>query len=166
MLIDETAATKKAIQDSPLFAGLEEADRVMLAAIARAHAVAAGQQIFTLGSDATTILLVERGTVALTLPLRIRGAVTDVTLEEMGAGAAIGWSALVPPYRYTLGARALTDARLIGLERETLEELFGRLPRVQRVLMTNLSRVVASRVTLLEAVLLRNVQRWVAEKCA
>ena len=156
--------TSVVLSASGLLSRLNKDDIAQVEAIARLRREPAGAEIFSLGETARALYLVEEGTVALRLPLTIRGVPTEVTLEEKQRGAVIAWSALVPPHRLTLSAQAVTDVVLIALDVEKLEEVFLRNSRIHLVLMNNLCRVIGSRVSLLEARLLRDLQRWVIEK--
>jgi CRP-like cAMP-binding protein len=151
---------------SELFCGLLPDELAQVEAIARPHELAARARLFRQGEPATTLFVVERGSVALTLPLRIRDTTKDVTVDEKGPGAVVAWSALVPPHRLTLGAEAISEVALVGVQRDELLALGERVPRIKLVLMTNLSQVIASRLYQLEGILMRDLQRWASEACA
>ena len=51
-------------------------------------------------------------------------ATKDVTVSTVGSGDVFGWSGLVPPYRATAGAKALTQCRVIAIESEALRDIF------------------------------------------
>lgn len=151
------------LRESALLAGLEHAlPRIQPLASLRRYP--AGTTILVMGEEVTSIFLVAQGTIALTLPIAIRGKSADVTIEEKEPGAVLAWSALVPPHKLTLSARAASDATLIGLPREGLQGLFADDRELKAQLMGNLCGVIGSRVSLLEALLMRDLQRWVAER--
>ena len=82
--------------------------------------VPAGTTLFRLGDPAGRLFLVERGRIKLTLPMSVRGQEENVLWRE-SARSGCGWSALIPPYRFTLTATAaLHDAEVIALPREAL----------------------------------------------
>ena len=56
--------------------------------------------------------------------MKIRGTERDVLIEERGPGQAFGWSALVPPHRFTLTATASMDSTALALPRAALIEHF------------------------------------------
>src|SRR5574341_976121 len=103
-----------------LLAGLadEEAERVL--ALGSRLPLAAGQVLFNLGDAADSLFVVESGRVALTLPLKLRDGQRDVLIEERSPGQALGWSALVPPHRFTLKAAAAIDSEVLALPRGAL----------------------------------------------
>ena len=157
------SAIANELATSGLLFGLGEEDLALVDGAAEVVHFDEGAQIFKLGDQADTLYLLSNGILALRLPLTIRGVATEVTLEEKQAGAVIAWSSLVPPHRYTLSAQAVTAVTMVALTRARIEELFAKSSQIQLALMTNLCRVIASRVSLLEARLLRDLQRWVVE---
>jgi hypothetical protein len=76
------------------------------------------------------LYLIERGQITLTLPMTVRGKEQDVIVEEPTSGQAVGWSALVPPYEFTLAATAPLETVIIALPREALHEYFAANPAV------------------------------------
>jgi CRP-like cAMP-binding protein len=153
-----------ALAAAEVFAGLTGDELEALRGIALLRQYSQGERVFSLGDEIRTLLVVTAGTVALTLPLQIKGQISEITLEEKGVGSVIAWSSLVPPYKVTLCAKAVTNVELNGFDRETLGRLFVEQPRIQLVITSNLNRVIASRLMLLEALVARDLQRWVAER--
>jgi CRP-like cAMP-binding protein len=88
--------------------------------------VPSGAELFRLGDHADRLFLTERGRIRLTLPMQVRGREEDIFVEERSPGQTVGWSALIPPYRFTLTATApLLEAEVIALPREALRESGG-----------------------------------------
>jgi CRP-like cAMP-binding protein len=73
----------------------------------------AGHLIFCEGQDANTFYIIEQGNVAVQTFAPNKGPITIQTLE---AGAMLGWSWLVPPYKWALYARALELTRCIAID--------------------------------------------------
>ena len=86
----------------------EEAARVV--ALGSRVALSAGQVLFNLGDAAESLFVVERGRIALTLPMTVRDRQQDVLIKERAPGQSLGWSALVPPHRFTQKAAAAARA--------------------------------------------------------
>ena len=120
-----------------------------------------GQVLFGLGSEADRIFIVKRGRIVLTLPLRIQGEDRETFVEEKQPDEAVGWSALVPPHRFTLKAVASVESDVTAYARDQLEALFDRQPAVGRIVMSNLSAVIGGRLMASQAMWLREIQRWV-----
>jgi CRP-like cAMP-binding protein len=94
--------------------------------------------------------------------MSVRGREEDVFVEESAPGQAVGWSALIPPYRFTLTATAaLYDAEVIALPREVLLKYFAGNPAAGYKIALNLAVVVGHRLHLFQTMWLREMQRTV-----
>ena len=124
----------------------------------------AGTTVFQLGDDAHEIMVIEAGSVALTLPLLLRQNTRELTIEQKHPGAVIGWSALVSPYKYVMSVRTVSDVVLARMNREALEGLFKQNQRLHLNILRNLNGVIANRVILFEALLIRELQRWAVDQ--
>jgi CRP-like cAMP-binding protein len=120
-----------------------------------------GAVLFNLGDGADSLFVVDHGRLALTLPMKVRGKEQDVLIEERGAGETVGWSALVPPHRFTLKAIALVDSAVFGLSRTALADLFKARPGVGYVVARNVSAVVGQRLQVFQTMWLREMERVV-----
>lgn len=107
----------------PFFDGLSEAMLKTLAGCAANEVFQAGDMVFREGGDADKFYVIRQGTVSVEVAAPPKGRLQLQTLHE---DDVLGWSWLVPPYRWTFDARATTTARLISLDavclRKKLEE--------------------------------------------
>jgi CRP-like cAMP-binding protein len=155
-----------AMSHPDLLAGLAADDAARVMALASPVALAPGQVLFHLGADATSLFLVERGRVALTLPMQILGREEDVLVEERSPGQALGWSALIPPHRFTLKAKAEVETVVLAFPRETLLAHFADRPAIGYVVTRNVASVVGQRLQVFQAMWLREMQRMVELRSA
>jgi CRP/FNR family cyclic AMP-dependent transcriptional regulator len=125
-----------------------------------------GDVLFDLGDFADKLYVLRAGGVALSLPMTVRGTPRDILVEERAPGQAIGWSALVPPHRFTLKATASIDSEVLTLPRDPLLEYLGEHPETGYTLTRNVATVVGHRLQVLQAMWLREVQRVVDLKHA
>ncbi|HTS28428.1 MAG TPA: cyclic nucleotide-binding domain-containing protein [Bryobacteraceae bacterium] len=142
----------------------EEAERVL--ALGKRTVLTSGAELFHLGDAADCIYLVVRGRLRLTLPMQVRGKEEDVLVEERSSGQTVGWSALIPPYRFTLTATAPLETEVMALPRSALNGYFGAHPDTGYAVSLNLSSVIGQRLQLFQAMWLREVQRMVELRCA
>jgi CRP-like cAMP-binding protein len=149
------------IEQADMLRGVAAADAARLAALGSRVHVPTGTQLFELGSDAQDVYLIDRGRIALTLPMRIGARQEDVLVEERIAGQMVGWSGLIPPHRFTLKASAQIDTDVIVLPRAPLLEFFDANPAIGYVVMRNLASVVGQRLQVFQAMWLREMQRFV-----
>lgn len=154
--------TLETMRDAELFAGLSEEDATRVAALAREVNVAAGDTLFRLGDPAQVLYVLRRGRMELTFPLMVMGEPKETRFQSLEPGKTLAWSALVPPHRLTLSARATTDAALLGFDRDELQRLLGAHSSIGRIVMSNLAGVIATRLHEVMALWVREVQRNVS----
>jgi CRP-like cAMP-binding protein len=152
--------------DYELLNGLSPAESEQVMALGTRLMVPSGGTLFRLGDPADCIFLPVRGRIRLTLPMQLRGREEEILIEEKSPGQTVGWSALIPPHRFTLSARAPLETELIALEREALREFFERSPRIAYKISLNLAMVVGHRLQLLQTMWLREMQRTIELRSA
>jgi CRP/FNR family transcriptional regulator, cyclic AMP receptor protein len=136
----------------PFFAGLSaDAVRLMAGCASNVH-FAAGDYIFTQGEDANRFYVLRHGRVALEIHSPERGPLIIDTMDE---GEVLGWSWLVPPFRYFTDARAVTPVSATALDGACLRgkceadaELGYQL--LKRVTSVMYQRLQSTRVRLLD----------------
>jgi CRP-like cAMP-binding protein len=149
-----------------LLEGLSDAAAAEVMALGVRSTIKSGAPLFRLGSPADCIYLVERGCIALTLPMQIRGRTEDVLIEERQAGQTLGWSALIPPHRFTLNASAPVDAEVVALPRAALLTHFTKQPDAGYVVTRNVAEVIGQRLQIFQAMWLREMQRLIEMRSA
>jgi len=140
-----------------------EVDRTL--ALGTRFTVASGTELFDLGAEADCIYVIERGLIRLTLPMQVRGKEEDIFVEERTPGQTVGWSALIPPYRFTLKATASVEADVISLSRHALRFYLEANPATGFAVSLNLAAVIGQRLQLFQAMWLREMQQIVELRC-
>ncbi|NJP75595.1 cyclic nucleotide-binding domain-containing protein, partial [Streptomyces sp. C1-2] len=87
--------------------------------------------------------IIRTGTVVLDLRVPGRGA-ADV--DSLGHGELLGWSWHFPPYRWHLGAEALSPVRAWQFDADTVRAACARDPEFGRAVATWVGQVVAHRL--------------------
>ena len=87
-------------------------------------------------------------------------------VEERMPGQMLGWSALIPPHRFTLNATAPLATELVALPRPALLDHFATHPQVGYTVLTNLAAIIGHRLQVLQAMWLREMQRVIELRCA
>ena len=144
-----------------LLAGVAEEAAAQVLALGSRSRLSAGQVLFDLGDPAESLFVVERGRIALTLPMTVQGREQDVLIEERSGGQTLGWSALVPPHRFTLKAVAPVETEVLSLPRVALFAHFDAHPDVGYAVTRNVAAVVGHRLQVLQTMWLREMQRVV-----
>ncbi len=139
------------LADHPFF---KEIPREHLARVALQATISRfdkGEVIFREGSDARNFYLVLKGRVIIETLLPHQGLVNIQTVE---AGEMLGWSWLVPPFRYRFGARTVQPTELAIFNGKHLLEVFEKDPQLgyqflRRVLVAITERLEQTRLQLL-----------------
>jgi len=152
--------------DVDLLKGLTPEDAGRVLALGSRVVLNTGAELFHLGDVADCVYLVLRGRLRLTLPMRVRSHEEDILVEERSSGQTVGWSAMTPPYRFTLTATAPLETEVIALPREALNSYFAAHPDTGYAVSMNLSCVIGQRLQLFQAMWLREIQRMVELRCA
>src|SRR5947207_6173457 len=152
--------------NADLLQGLGQPEAERLLALGKRMLLTSGAELFHLGDIADCIYLVARGRIRLTLPMQVRSHDENVMVEERSPGQTVGWSALIPPYRFTLTAAAPLETEVVALPREALNGYFAAHPETGYAVSVNLSSVIGQRLQLFQAMWLREVQRMVELRCA
>ena len=152
--------------DHELLNGLSPAEVEQVMALGTRVTVPSGGTLFRLGDPADKIFLQVRGRLRLTLPIQIRGRDEDILIEEKCPGETVGWSALIPPHRFTLSARAPLETEVIAFQRDVLHQFFEKSPRIAYKISLNLAIVIGHRLQLLQTMWLREMQRTIELRSA
>ena len=150
------------LRDAELFDGLTSAEIRRLAAIGRRRKLRVGEYVFLLGDNADYLCVVVKGQVDLCFPMPLGDVVKDVSVESVGPGKTLGWSALVKPYRFTLSARATEPSEVIGFARLDLLRLFEEELHMGCTLFARISEIVGVRLATFQALWGRELQRRLA----
>ena len=142
-----------------LLKSLPPADADAVLAMGRAVTLSSGAVLFQLGADADQLYVIVRGRVNLTLPMQVFGQEQDILVEERVAGQTLGWSALIPPHRFTLKATAQIDTELLSFPRTALLDHFAAHPRVGYAVVGNVAATVGQRLQVFQAMWLREMKR-------
>ena len=149
------------MQPAELLHGLSQRDADALIAIGTRMPLARGTVLFELGEPADSVYIVTQSRLSLTLPMLVRGHEENVLIEERHTGQALGWSALIPPHRFTLTASAPFGAEVLRIPREALAIHLESKPDVGYIVMRNVAEIVGQRLQVFQAMWLREMQRVV-----
>lgn len=107
----------RVLRDHPFFRGLSEEFLDLLAGCATNVRLDARETVFREGDEANHFYLIREGKVAVQMDAPGRG---PITVQTLGEGDILGWSWLVPPYRWRFDARTVEPVRMIALDGKCL----------------------------------------------
>ena len=131
------------------FKGFDEGDLKKLSVFASEESFKAGVQVYKKGNPAKKLYLVEEGKIVMVMESYMGTArpPMQVTVDIVTKGDAMGWSAVVEPYAYTLGARCIEDSKAIAFDAEKLRALLTQDSAFGLKFMHATTRVIATRLT-------------------
>jgi CRP/FNR family transcriptional regulator, cyclic AMP receptor protein len=131
------------IVESPVFKGLDQDQLELIAGCASNTVFAAGDRLFREGDQADTFFLIRHGLVALDAYVPNRG---QLTVETVGPSEIVGWSWLLPPYRWHFTGRAVELVRAVQFDGACLRKKCDEDPVLGYDLITRFSQVLVSRL--------------------
>ena len=142
--------------------GVRAHTRATLSRLGEMRVIPAGEVLMREGEPSDFLAVVLSGRVALRVRVPERGPVSILTVEP---GDVVGWSALVPPYRATSTAIALTDTELAYFDGQTLRGALadddGLAAELYPVVLSAVARrLEGTRLQLLDLFSQRWVEPW------
>jgi len=126
----------------PFFAGIDERVVCQLAGCSHLAHFGSGEYLFREGEAADRLFVLRRGRVSLDVYVPGREGVV-ATLDE---GDVVGWSWLVPPYRWVFDARAVTEVSAVSVDAACLREKCSEDPALGYALMQRVAQVMYQRL--------------------
>ena len=107
------------LKKHPFFKDLEQEYLDFIAGCASNVVFKEGEIIMKENESADKFFLIREGMVAIDIPVTKERVITIQTVRE---GDIVGWSWLIPPYRYRFNCRIVEDVRAIVLDGKCLRE--------------------------------------------
>ncbi len=147
-----------------LFEGLEESELVEIAGLCHERSHEKGSVIFTSGGSATDIYLLKDGEVHIQVELVIYDLEARATIYTVRKGETFGWSALVPPHKFTASARCGQNSEVLTIDGQELKNILKKNNHIGYLVMRNLSNVISARLAATMVALRHQVQRASASR--
>ncbi|MFN2187152.1 MAG: cyclic nucleotide-binding domain-containing protein [Candidatus Promineifilaceae bacterium] len=143
----------------PFFAGLSHEYLTRLAKISDEISVDAEHYFFHEEEDLDKFYLTLEGAIAIVIELPEKDVqhkvseqflrelkTKDVIVSTVGSGDIFGWSGLVPPYKSTAGAKAVTDCRVVAIQSQELRNLFEEDCKFGLVMTQKAAQIIRERL--------------------
>ena len=125
------------------FAGFEPKYLKLLEGCASNLRYDKGSYLIRHGEDADRFFLIRRGLVQIELYAPDRGAVPVVTVDP---GEVLGWSWLVPPYRWSFDARAVETTIAVSFDGKCLRKKLEADHELGYQVLKRFTQVIAKRL--------------------
>lgn len=118
-----------------------------------------GQQVIKAGEFADSLFLVLSGRIEVRFKVEHLYASVEIPLDIIRRGEVCGWSALIPPHKYTLNAYATEDSEFLRIERADLQYCCEADTRLGYVVMRNIAQILGNRYELARQMLIGGIQK-------
>lgn len=131
------------IADNPFFAGLSREDVEFLAGKAELRHSSRDSVLFRYGDRADRFYVVVSGKVSVEVAA-LEGP--PLELQALDAGAVLGWSWLIPPYKWSFQARADEDTEVLEFDGRAIRARCEADPRFGYELIKRFSGLMSERL--------------------
>ena len=138
------ASAASLLEGQGFFARVPELVADAISALATERKVRIGELLFRQGEPANRFYLVRSGRVAVELYAPGRD---PIVVEHVYDGDVVGWSWLVPPFRWSFDARAVEPSSLIDVDAAALREQFSTDPILGYEVIRRFVPVIARRLS-------------------
>jgi len=150
----QTDAVMQELQANTLLSGLSQVQAARLVPFASEVQIGAGDVLFQQGQAADVFYVVRSGSIQVGVPA-INGP--GVEVQTLGPHDVLGWSWLIPPYKWAFEARSLTRSTLLRFDGKAILQECERDPALGYALMKLFAALMSAR---LQAARLRMMECW------
>lgn len=134
---------KSVLAEHPFLKGMNDAQLELLAGCASNVVFKAGEFLVREGEAADKFFIIRQGKIRIETHAAPKG---EIIICSLVAGEILGWSWLIPPYRWHFDARAVEVTRAIALDGKCLREKCEKDHDLGYEIMKRFARIIAERL--------------------
>ncbi len=127
----------------PMFKGMSQEHLELIAGLSSIGHFSPQQRVFKYDTNADSFFIVREGKVGVEVPA-VSGE--PLRIQTVTDGAVMGWSWLIPPYRWLFDARVLAPSVIITINGVKLRERCDEDPKLGYELMRRFATLMAERL--------------------
>ena len=127
----------------PFFVGLSQQQLDLVASLATPARYGAQQRVFKYDTVADRFYVLRDGKVGVEIPA-VAGE--PLRIQTVGNGGVLGWSWLIPPYRWLFDARALAPSEIVVIDGARLRTECELDPKLGYELVKRFAALMAERL--------------------
>ena len=137
------------LKEFAFFKGFNDEQLSKLSVLANEKKFLAGTHMYKNGDAAKSLYLIKEGKIVLYIDnyMGPHKPPMQVTVDMITGGEAMGWSAVVDPYLYTLSALCIDDAETIVFDAVGLRKLMDEDCALGFKIMQAVAKTIANRLT-------------------
>ncbi len=128
-----------------LFAGFAPDEKVAFLRRCQETTYPDGTNLFMEKTEATKLYMIASGGIDLHFEMPQREN-ADTIIASLSPGAAVGWSAIVPPHIYTLSGHCRGETTLLEIDRDKMTEIFETNYHLAYIFMRNIAGLTGERL--------------------
>ena len=136
-------SVEQLLGEHPFFLGMREEQVKVLSGCATLARIEGGEFLFREGEIAKSFYVVRHGAVAIASITPHEGLVVIQTISD---GDVLGWSWLLPPYRWHFGARATETTSVVAFNAACVREQLERDHELGFRIMRRFAQLMATRL--------------------
>ena len=146
-MITTTPALLQALASTPVLTGMNATAQMLIANEGTLHSFAAGEWIVREGEEGHAFFILVEGDVEV---IKGAGTTAEVGLCKLKQGNFFGEMCILAPMPRAASIRALTAVQVIEIKAATLHHLYQKMPDQYAVVLLNLARDLARRLSQLD----------------
>lgn len=146
------------IRGIDIFDGLTASELRYISELCRIVKLKKGAKILSRGDSAKDFYVIKSGKVNLCLQVPVLLANKEIVVDIKTGGDALGWSALVEPYKSTLSAYCDEDCELIQMRGKEILSLCANKHHLGYILFGNLAKIISSRMDRIQGLLVNEIR--------
>lgn len=137
------------LKECTFFKGFDDGELNKLSVLASEEKFLAGTHMYQNGDPAKSLYLIKKGKIVLYIDnyMGPNKPPMQVTVDMIIGGEAMGWSAVVEPYLYTLSALCIDDTQAIVIDASGLRQLMNEDYALGFKIMQAIAKIIANRLT-------------------
>jgi len=148
------SSTQEFLSAHKFFKGLNEDFITLLSEYATERQVKSGDVLFQPGKPADKFYLLRNGRVSVQVPALVG---PSLELQVLGENQILGWSWLIPPYRWNFLARAMEDTDLLEFDGSAILKRCEQDPKFGYELFKRFTALMSER---LDAARQKMMDQW------
>jgi CRP/FNR family cyclic AMP-dependent transcriptional regulator len=138
-----TQTTAEYLSAHEFFAAFSDEVLTFLCACSSTHVIKKGQTLFRQGENADQFYVIRQGRMSIQMPA-IMGPPLEI--QSLGKNQVLGWSWLIPPYKWCFQAKAEEDSEVLRFDGDAILARCEQEPEFGYVLLKKFAALMALRL--------------------
>jgi CRP-like cAMP-binding protein len=133
-----------------ILGGLSREEASPFFSLCRKNKYPDGTCLFKERTEARTFYLVLDGSIELRFEMPGKRNADGTLITTQGSGEAVGWSVLIPPFKYSLSGYCRRETTVLEIDKADFSALFPSNYRLAYIIMRNVGALIGERLARME----------------